>query len=147
MKRRRMLLLTTMMTLTLATSIGAQEIRIADCPHVVVSCPDSINGSSSVSFTATVTPVPNVKYVWTVSAGTITQGQGTATVTVAIRGDRTLTATVEVIGFPAPCPNTASCSIIGESLPQARKFDEYRLNCKPRTPPKAKRAKLSAPAK
>src|SRR5215813_3195906 len=107
-----MLLLIVLVGLAFCASVAAQENRIADCPKILVSCPDSISGSHSVFFAVNGVSMANVRYVWTVLAGTITQGQGTPTIRVAVRGDRGITATVEVIGLPTTCVNTASCSVI-----------------------------------
>jgi hypothetical protein len=134
---------TPLLLLLFVLSAGVEPAYSQSCPTVAVSCPDSIN-SDSVTFTANVALMPNAKYVWTVSAGRITSGQGTTAITVEVRGTRTVTATIEVIGFPGPCQNTASCTIIGGWIPRARKFDEYRPGCKAKTsrPSKSKRSKL-----
>lgn len=148
-KRCTLSLLVVIAMLSVVGLTAAQEPQIADCPTIFVSCPASID-SHSVIFTANVASVPNARYIWTVSSGTITQGQGTTAIRVAVGSSRSITATIEVIGFPKACGNTASCSIIGEEwVPKARKFDEYRLACKARSsrPGTSKRWKLRRTAK
>ena len=143
------LLLLVMVTLGAANLASAQESRKADCPQITVACPNQIDGRS-VFFTATVAGVPNARYVWSLSSGTITQGQGTTSIRVAVGGDSSITATIEVIGLPAQCGNMASCTIIGHrGLPKARKFDQYSLTCtaKSASPGKSKRSKIRSTPK
>jgi len=68
-------------------------------------------------------------YNWSVSAGTITNGQGTTTITVdtAGLGSSTVTATVSLGGADPACTGTtASCSTAVKPPPaQPVKFDEY----------------------
>jgi len=99
------------------------------CPTVSVSCPDSVQVGSPITFTANVNGGPGTQtYNWSVSAGTITSGQGTSSITVdtAAVGGQTVTATVELGGLDPSCPRTASCSTqVGVPKPNCRKFDEY----------------------
>ncbi|MFN2516098.1 MAG: hypothetical protein ABR556_07770 [Pyrinomonadaceae bacterium] len=98
------------------------------CPNVSVSCPDSVDAGSSITFSSSLSSDANVTYNWSVSAGTITGGQGTSSITVdtANLGGQTVTATVELGGLDPACSRTASCStsvrpVRGEST----RFDEY----------------------
>jgi hypothetical protein len=102
------------------------------CPAVAVSCPSDVEQGSPITFTASVTGGdPNVTgtYNWSVSAGTITSGQGTSTITVDTTGigGQTVTASVDVGGYPPACATTASCSTQVRTPPEInpRKFDEY----------------------
>jgi hypothetical protein len=53
--------------------------------------------------------VPNdVQYIWTVSGGTITDGQGTPMLTVVITGEEFIRASLEIKGLAAGCPNQFS---------------------------------------
>jgi hypothetical protein len=53
-----------------------------------------------------------VQFKWTVSRGTIVNGQGTPTIAVPYELDGTsLIATVDVLGLPETCPSTASETI------------------------------------
>ena len=101
------------------------------CPTVSVSCPDSVDLGSPVTFTASVSGGPEgfaPTYNWSVSAGTITSGQGTSTITVdtAGLGGQTVTASVSIGGADPSCSNTASCSTsVKPPPPEPRRFDEY----------------------
>jgi len=98
------------------------------CPTVSVSCPDSVDQGSSITFSSSLSSSANVTYSWSVSAGTITSGQGTSSITVdtANLGGQTVTATVDLGGLDPACSKTASCSTSVRGLnPTASKFDEY----------------------
>lgn len=106
------------------------------CPTVTVSCPDTAaeNLENALTFTANVsggdagvTPTFN----WTVSAGMISSGQGTSSIKVDTTGigGQTVTATVDVGGFPRECSTSNSCttSIARKTAPPL-KFGEYVTN-------------------
>jgi hypothetical protein len=112
---------------------AAVPASIQQCPTVTVSCPDTAqeNLEGALTFTANVsggdsnvTPTFN----WTVSAGTISSGQGTSSINVDTTGigGQTVTATVDVGGFPRECRTSNSCttSIEKKSAPSV-KFAEY----------------------
>ena len=102
------------------------------CPTAVtVTCPtEVVQEGTPVTFTANVAGGPGTvtpTYTWTVSAGRITSGEGTNTITVDTTGlgGQSITATVDVGGFAATCPHTASCTTtIGRPTPPTR-FDTY----------------------
>ncbi|HYE13056.1 MAG TPA: hypothetical protein VD968_01290 [Pyrinomonadaceae bacterium] len=103
-----------------------------DCPEVDVSCPaDPVAPGSPITFTATVRGGdPNVTptFNWTVSAGTISSGQGTSSITVdttGLPGNSSVTATVDVGGYPRNCPTSDSCTTPIREIRRARKIDEY----------------------
>jgi len=113
-------------------TVAACTDCVAPCPQVAVSCPSDVEQGSPITFTASVTGGdPNVTgtYNWSVSAGTITSGQGTSTITVdtAGIGGQTVTASVDVGGYPPACATTSSCSTQVRTPPEInpRKFDEY----------------------
>jgi len=93
------------------------ENQIQDCPRISVTCPDAGRGGNTpIRFSASVTggkPMSELSYGWSVSKGTISQGQGTAVIEVEATGmDREgLTATVEIGGFDPLCARVASCSM------------------------------------
>jgi hypothetical protein len=104
----------------------------APCPNVAVSCPADVAQGSPITFSATVTGGASSvtpTYNWSVSAGTITSGQGTSSITVdtADLGGQTVTATVEIGGYPPACAKTASCStqVRVPEVINPVKFDEY----------------------
>lgn len=90
-----------------------------DCPALTVSCPDeTAEQVKSATFTAQVNgrldASVKLKYIWTVSAGTISKGQDTPSITLDISGlsdNEAITATVEVEGLPGGCPAKASCTL------------------------------------
>ena len=91
----------------------------AQCPSIVVKGPQGLTTQGdTMTFSAQVAVAgPRLAYRWSVSAGTIEQGQGTAEIIVRTDSSlagTTLTATVEVDGLPSACEKTAS-----ESAPVA----------------------------
>lgn len=115
-------------TVTVAPCTGCA----APCPQVAVSCTDAVDQGSPITFTASVTGGDSGvtgTYNWSVSAGTITSGQGTSSITVdtAGLGGQTVTASVDVGGYPPACSTTASCStqVRTPVLNNPTKFDEY----------------------
>ena len=106
------------------------------CPVVTVSCPDMVDtGAAPLQFVATVSNSEGLQltYNWTVSAGTIADGQGSPTISIDTTGlgsGQSITATVEVGGLPPDCLQASSCTfVIQGAAPQPMKFDEYgKLN-------------------
>src|SRR5262245_40528101 len=99
------------------------------CPVVEVSCPSSIAINEPLTFSARVsggTPSVSPVYNWTVSGGTIEEGQGTSSIRVDTTGQagQTVTATLSMGGYTLNCSATCSISI---PIPSAkcRKFDEF----------------------
>src|SRR5689334_16523683 len=88
---------------------SAQQPMPPGCPKTTVKCPDSVHKGEALKFTADikggdaqVTPT----YNWSVSAGAIESGQGAATIQVStkdLEADSTVTATVELGGYPRDC--------------------------------------------
>jgi hypothetical protein len=99
------------------------------CPVVEISCPTNIGINQPLTFSARVSggnpPVPPV-YNWTVSAGTIVEGQGTSSIRVDTTGlaGETVKATLSMGGYTIDCSANCSASV---PLPSAkcRKFDEF----------------------
>lgn len=102
----------------------APAVLAQPCPMISVTCPDS-GYTTSITFNAHVSGSGKPTFKWMVSAGRIATGQGTSSITVTGFEGHSPTATVEIGGIPSGCPNQASCSIIIEHMPIARKFDEY----------------------
>jgi hypothetical protein len=114
-----------------AQPAAPETFAAQQCPTVTVSCPDTGKDGEPLTFTANVSGGdPNVTptFNWTVSAGTISSGQGTSSITVDTTGigGQTVTATVDVGGFPRNCSTSNSCtsSVEKKSAP-AVKFGEY----------------------
>jgi hypothetical protein len=110
--------------IVLLALLFAPAILAQPCPTIFVTSPDS-GYNNSITFNAQVSSSGKPIFNWTVSAGRITAGQGTSSITVTGFEGHSPTATVEVGGIPSGCPNQASCAIIIEHFPKARKFDEY----------------------
>lgn len=100
------------------------------CPAIEIVCPTDIAMGQPITFTSRLTGgVPantNVVYNWTVSAGTIIQGQGTETIKVdtAGLGGQTVRASLSVGGYNLEC--AADCGV-AVPLPKLsnKKFDEF----------------------
>lgn len=122
------------------TANGSASVTVADCadckapivcPTISVSCTDSVDVGSPITYTASVTGGPegmSATYNWSVSAGTITSGQGTSSITVdtAGLGGQSVTATVSVGGLDPSCSATSSCTTnVRPPKPVAQRFDEY----------------------
>lgn len=120
-------------TATATTTVTVATCRCeAPCPQVSVSCPADVEQGSPITFTASVTGGDSSvtgTYNWSVSAGTISSGQGTSSITVDTSGigGQTVTASVDVGGYPPACATTASCStqVKIPVVVTPRKFDEY----------------------
>jgi hypothetical protein len=89
--------------------------QIQDCPIISVTCPDVTHGGNTpIRIRASVTggkPMGELSYNWTISKGTISQGQGTAAIEVTGMDLEGLTAVVEINGFEPNCARVASCSV------------------------------------
>src|SRR5882724_2696863 len=116
---RRLCTAVCLLVLSIEQTVISQVERQADrvdsqeeCPAVSVSCPSDLNYTKPAIFKASISGVipERIRYDWTVSSGTILEGQGTATITVD-PGGQVITATVTVFGLPKSCPNRASCSL------------------------------------
>ena len=105
------------------------EVRPA-CPAIEISCPTNVALDQPLTFTsrysggvpANITPV----YNWTVSAGTIIEGQGTDTIKVDTRGlaGQTVRASLSMGGYTLEC--AADCAVsIPLPRPVGRRFDEF----------------------
>jgi hypothetical protein len=80
------------------------------CPSITVT--GVAEDGPNALFSANVTSLnQDLTYVWTISAGTITNGQGTLQILVSAADSGSVTATVEVGGVPASCPATASGTV------------------------------------
>jgi hypothetical protein len=99
------------------------------CPAVEVSCPTALGIDQPVTFTSRYTGGTagiNPVYNWTVSAGTIVEGQGTDTIKVDTTGlaGQTVRAAVSLGGYNLEC--AANCAV---TMPvptfASRRFDEF----------------------
>lgn len=101
------------------------------CPIVRTSCAADADAGSQAPYSVIVAggdmgAIPT--YNWTVSEGMISAGQGTRSILVDTTGTegRSITATVEVGGFPRHCSTASSCTlqVAARAMP-ATKFGEY----------------------
>jgi hypothetical protein len=100
----------------------------ATCPNVGIICPDRAEVGQPLTFTSNITggtPGVNPIYNWTVSAGTIIEGQGTSSIRVDTTGlaGQTVTATLSMGGYTLDC--SATCSVQFPVPVECRKFDEF----------------------
>src|SRR6185312_8261069 len=84
------------------------------CPNVAIECPDRVVVGEPLTFRSTVTGgTSGVRqiYNWTVSGGSIIDGQGTDTIHVDTTGlaGQSLTATLSMGGYELDC--TATCTV------------------------------------
>jgi len=100
------------------------------CPAIEISCPTNVVVDQPLTFTsrysggvpANITPV----YNWTVSAGTIIEGQGTDTIKVDTKGlgGQTVRASLSMGGYTLEC--AADCAVsIPLPKPIGDRFDEF----------------------
>jgi len=100
------------------------------CPAIEISCPTTVAVDQPLTFTsrysggvpANVRPV----YNWTVSAGTIIEGQGTDTIKVDTKGlaGQSVRASLSMNGYNLEC--AADCAVtIPLPKPVGYKFDEF----------------------
>jgi hypothetical protein len=119
---------------SLATGATTRPPAAAQCPTVTIDrSANIVCAGEPTTFTATIEggdPNLQSKFKWTLSAGTITDGQGTSTITVDTKGlgGQSITATVEIDDVSAmtpDCAKTASCVRQVGICDVERKFDEY----------------------
>lgn len=99
------------------------------CPAIEITCPTAVAIDQPLTFTSHatggttgITPV----YNWTVSAGTIIQGQGTDTIkvdTIGLAG-QTVRASLSMGGYNLECAADCAVSIPVPKL-TSRRFDEF----------------------
>jgi len=100
------------------------------CPAIEIVCPTNVGLGQPITFSSRLTGgVPantSALYNWTVSAGSIIEGQGTDTIKVDTTGlgGQTIRASLSVGGYNLEC--AADCGV-SVPLPRliSRKFDEF----------------------
>ncbi len=102
---------------------------VLTCPSLLITCPDRVEVDQPLTFTSGVTGSfgsATPTYDWTVSAGSIIEGQGTPSIKVDTKGlaGQTIRASLSMGGLNLDC--SASCAItIPPPRPSCRKFDEF----------------------
>jgi hypothetical protein len=99
------------------------------CPAVEVTCPTSLGVDQPLVFTSTYnggTPGITPAYNWTVSAGTIMEGQGTDRIKVDTTGlaGQTIRASLSLGGYNLECAADCAVTIPVPKL-VSRRFDEF----------------------
>jgi hypothetical protein len=99
------------------------------CPKVSIICPDNVVVDQPLTFSSNVSSVSSGVvpiYNWTVSAGTIIEGQGTNSIRVDTTGlaGQTVRATLSMGGYTLDCSDTCAVQIPVPPL-RPRKFDEF----------------------
>lgn len=97
------------------------------CPNVAIECPDRVVVNEPLTFRSTVSGGSNVRqtYNWTVSHGSILDGQGTDTIHVDTTGlaGQSVTATLSMGGYNLDC--SATCTVQFPVPVECKKFDEF----------------------
>jgi hypothetical protein len=99
------------------------------CPKVKIICPNNAVVDQPLTFSSNVAGVTSAVapiYNWTVSAGTIIEGQGTSSIKVATTGlaGQTIRATLHMGGYTLDCSDSCAAEI-PIPLRTSRKFDEF----------------------
>ena len=104
---------------------------VPECPQVQIVCPSQVELGQPIVFDSTVTGTLGTSplvYNWTVSGGTIIEGQGTSSIKVSAAGleGQSLTASASLTGSDTSLARcSASCSVQIPIAQTCRKFDEY----------------------
>ena len=114
-----------------STLVAVECPPVPECPRLQILCPSGIETGQRIVFDSLVSgslgSSPLV-YNWTISGGSIIDGQGTRSITVDTAGleGQSLTATAVLAGYDTSNSRcSASCSF-SVPIPQTcRKFDEY----------------------
>lgn len=99
------------------------------CPAVEITCPTTVGVDQPLTFTSSFsggTPGITPVYNWSVSAGTIIEGQGTERIKVDTTGmaGQTIRASLSLGGYNLEC--AADCAVkIPAPKPASRRFDEF----------------------
>jgi hypothetical protein len=99
------------------------------CPAIEISCPTALGVDQPLTFRASTTGgTPGITgvYNWTVSAGTIIEGQGTDTIKVDTTGmaGQTIRASLSMGGYNLECAADCAVAIPTPKL-TSRRFDEF----------------------
>ena len=107
------------------------KVQDAPCPVISVACALKRCEGSPFHFmaeTRDALPRQRLSYRWSVSSGAIVSGQGTRSIKVVASEWTGLTASLNVIGLPPQCANTASMSMPPrEHVPTAELFYQFGI--------------------
>ena len=118
--------LSLLVTLLIFPNIAAQ---VTDpCSQISVEAPEKVDHGAALVFNIKANDLSDVKYNWTVSAGTITSGQGTSVITADNTGlaGQSIEATIEVAGPNWKCSaKSKPVEIVGPLVACGMAFDDY----------------------
>ena len=114
-----------------STVVSVECPPVPECPRLQILCPSGIEAGQRITFDSLVSGSLGTSpfvYNWTISGGSIIEGQGTGSIsvdTVGLEG-QSLTATAVLAGYDASNGRcSASCSVSIPVPQTCRKFDEY----------------------
>ena len=112
--------------------VSAFAQNSSSCPTVSIAPHDElIKAGVNAIFTAKIGGIEakNIVYKWTISVGTIIEGQSTSAIKVDTLGldGQSITATVKIEGFPVGCQNNESgtANVLFLCCKDPMKIDEY----------------------
>lgn len=136
MSLRKMLICAALLNLIVFNAIAQTPKNDCACPVVKIIEPSQVLMSGeAATFTAVVSGYQGkINYNWTVTAGTIVEGQGTPSIKVDTTGleGANITATLTIVGNWCPvCDNTTVSAIaVVESIPKPVLIEKFtRPNC------------------
>jgi hypothetical protein len=114
--------------LGISCGIYAQDDQKPFCPPISITGPAGFVKEGDIAYyTANIGDVGknyDLRFIWSVSSGSIAKGQGTLRVGV-VQNERQQTVTLNVEGLPSECPNNVSESEIVDRAPQAEKLAQF----------------------
>lgn len=114
-----------------STIVSVECPPVPECPRLQILCPSGIEAGQRITFDSLVSGSLGTSpfvYNWTISGGSIIDGQGTRSITVDTAGfeGQSVTATAVLAGYDASNGGcSASCSVSIPVPQTCRKFDEY----------------------
>jgi len=109
------------LVILIACGCAVAQGVVSNCPEITVVAPSGLTAAGeTMTFTANVTNFSGpgeIKYAWSVSAGTIERGQGTPSIVVKTpqdMGSGNVTAVLNIEGLPSGCVKEVS-----ETVPAA----------------------------
>ena len=114
-----------------STLVRVECPLVPECPRLQILCPSGVETGQRIVFDSLVNGslgTSPLVYNWTISGGSIIDGQGTRSITVDAAGleGQSVTATAVLAGYDTSNSRcSASCSVSVPVRQTCRKFDEY----------------------
>jgi len=114
-----------------STTVLVECLPAPECPQISIVCPDRVDTGKPILFGSLVNGTLGsspLAYNWTITPGTILEGQGSDSVRVNTTGleGQTITATVALAGYDSSSARcSASCSVQIPVAETCKKFEEY----------------------